>query len=115
MEPLIVLFANVMSPFQVCKNLVLSGVNVTIQDPAVVSESDLSSNYFLTEEDIGENVSIPQYVYIVCAKQFIRVACKCGPVPHTSIELVCRRMCWRLIHWPIVARIYKLFSGRSGG
>jgi ubiquitin-activating enzyme E1 len=42
---------------EVVKNLVLSGVNVTIQDPKDVALNDLSSNYFVSEADVGKNVS----------------------------------------------------------
>ena len=44
-------------PLQLCKNLVLSGLSVTLHDDAVASAEDLSANFFLTEEDVGKPVS----------------------------------------------------------
>lgn len=43
---------------QVCKNIVLSGINVTVQDTAVVSEEDLAAQFFLTAADVGKNVCV---------------------------------------------------------
>lgn len=43
---------------QVTKNLVLAGVNVTIQDTAKVSADDLSSQFFLDAASIGRNVRL---------------------------------------------------------
>jgi molybdopterin/thiamine biosynthesis adenylyltransferase len=38
------------------KNLVLPGCgNITIVDDALVKESDLGNNFFVTEEDIGKS------------------------------------------------------------
>lgn len=36
----------------------LSGVNVTIQDHQNVTIDDLSANYFVSEDNIGQNVSL---------------------------------------------------------
>lgn len=42
---------------EVCKNLVLAGIGaVTVADEGVVSASDVSTQFFLREEDIGKNV-----------------------------------------------------------
>lgn len=43
---------------QTCKNLVLAGINVTVQDTATVTHEDLASQFFLTDADVGKNVSI---------------------------------------------------------
>src|SRR5271170_6991069 len=44
---------------EVAKNLVLAGIgSLTVVDPDVVSEEDLASQFFVTEEDIGKNVSL---------------------------------------------------------
>ena len=41
---------------EVTKNVVLAGMNITIQDSDIVTINDLSSNYFLNQEDIGKKV-----------------------------------------------------------
>lgn len=41
---------------EVAKNLVLAGVNVSLQDTRVVSAEMLSNNFFITEDDIGKSV-----------------------------------------------------------
>ena len=40
---------------EVCKNLVLAGISVTIQDSACVTAADLGAQFFLSPEDIGKN------------------------------------------------------------
>ena len=40
---------------EVCKNLVLAGISVTIQDSARVTAADLGAQFFLSAEDIGKN------------------------------------------------------------
>lgn len=40
---------------EVCKNIVLAGVNITIQDDSAVSAEDLSSNFFLRAGDVGQS------------------------------------------------------------
>lgn len=41
---------------EVCKNLVLAGVNVTLQDSEVVDIKDLAAQFFIKEDDVGKNV-----------------------------------------------------------
>ena len=41
---------------EVCKNLVLAGMNVVIQDHKTVTELDVGVQFFLRREDIGKNV-----------------------------------------------------------
>lgn len=42
---------------EIAKNLVLAGIgSLTVLDSGVVTESDVSSQFFVTEEDIGKNV-----------------------------------------------------------
>ena len=41
---------------EVCKNLVLAGINVTLVDDAVVTERDVGVQYFLRRSDVGANV-----------------------------------------------------------
>jgi molybdopterin/thiamine biosynthesis adenylyltransferase len=44
---------------EVCKNLVLAGVNsVTILETENTTYADLGAHIFLTAEDVGKNVSI---------------------------------------------------------
>ena len=51
---------------EVVKNLILTGVNVTILDNGVVSMDDLNHNYFLRETDIGKMVcSVKLYYYVL--------------------------------------------------
>jgi ubiquitin-like 1-activating enzyme E1 A len=42
---------------EVTKNLVLAGMSVTIADSRKVTESDLQSNFFLSFDDIGQNIA----------------------------------------------------------
>jgi len=42
---------------EICKNLVLGGVSVTIQDAEAVLEEDLGANFFLKPDAVGSNVS----------------------------------------------------------
>ena len=52
---------------QVCKNLVLSGIGITILDEAVVTQRDVGgAQFFLKAEDIGKNVRKSVYLYIFC-------------------------------------------------
>lgn len=39
---------------EVCKNLVLAGVSLTVRDHRLVESADVAFNYFLREEDIGK-------------------------------------------------------------
>jgi ubiquitin-like 1-activating enzyme E1 A len=45
---------------EVVKNVVLAGMSVTIQDDRAASASDLGGQFFLTEADVGRNVSFWQ-------------------------------------------------------
>lgn len=42
------------SNIEVCKNLVLAGVSLTVRDHRQVAESDVAFNYFLRGEDLGQ-------------------------------------------------------------
>jgi hypothetical protein len=42
---------------QVVKNIVLAGMNVTLQDARSASHDDLSHNFFLGVADVGAKVS----------------------------------------------------------
>lgn len=42
---------------EIAKNLVLAGIgSVTIMDSNIVTETDIASQFFITEEDLGKNV-----------------------------------------------------------
>lgn len=41
---------------EVAKNLVLAGINLTVQDPAIASPDDLSSQFMLDEASVGKHV-----------------------------------------------------------
>jgi hypothetical protein len=41
---------------QTAKNLVLAGMNVTLQDSAVLEAEDMSALYFATIEEVGQMV-----------------------------------------------------------
>jgi molybdopterin/thiamine biosynthesis adenylyltransferase len=42
---------------EVAKNLVLAGIgSLTVLDPDIVTQSDVATQFFVTEEDIGKNV-----------------------------------------------------------
>jgi ubiquitin-like 1-activating enzyme E1 A len=44
---------------EIAKNLVLAGIgSLTIVDPAVVTEADVASQFFVTEENVGQNVTV---------------------------------------------------------
>jgi hypothetical protein len=43
------------------KNIVLAGMNVTIQDCTTVSGDDLDYNFFLSAVDVGKNVGFKAF------------------------------------------------------
>ena len=50
---------------EACKNLVLAGVNVTVNDDQLVRPQDLGCQFFVKEIDIGENVATrPRALFI---------------------------------------------------
>lgn len=45
---------------EIAKNLILNGIgSLTIVDSEQVTEDDLGAQYYVREEDIGRNVSVP--------------------------------------------------------
>lgn len=42
---------------QVCKNVILAGINVTIMDHRPVIATDLTAQFYLNQEHLGKNVS----------------------------------------------------------
>ena len=65
MFPPVVDLVGCLFAMQTCKNLVLAGINVTVQDTALVTHADLASQFFLTEADVGKNVR----AHVVCMAQ----------------------------------------------
>lgn len=46
---------------EVAKNLVLAGIGcLTVMDSEVVTEEDLGSQFFVSEEHVGKNVRLPK-------------------------------------------------------
>ena len=48
---------------QTAKNLVLAGMNVTLQDNAVLEAEDMSALYFATMEEVGQLVSVASLAF----------------------------------------------------
>jgi len=42
---------------EVAKNLVLSGINVTLHDTKLVTDANIESQFLLNQSDMGKNVS----------------------------------------------------------
>jgi len=51
---------------EICKNVVLAGVSVAIQDSAIVEEQDLGANFFLRNEHVGKNVRDLILEFVLC-------------------------------------------------
>lgn len=60
--------------FQVVKNIVLAGVNLTIQDSGVVTFDELAYNFFLNVDDIGKQVRLPNMSCFVSDFCFYQIA-----------------------------------------
>lgn len=43
---------------ELAKNLVLSGMNVTVQDEATVTKTVVETQFFFSEKDVGQNVCL---------------------------------------------------------
>ena len=71
---------------EVCKNIVLSGIDTAhILDPLPVDIADLSANFFLTPEDVGSNVckeklkfDLFQFVFVLIFLFFVKRAEACA-------------------------------------
>lgn len=71
---------------EVAKNLVLAGVNVTIQDSTLVDISDLGANCFLRVDDIGKNVAQSCHGPIQALNGYSAVVCETRPVASIDDE-----------------------------
>ena len=61
---------------EVIKNLVLAGVNVTIQDDSTVQECDLGSNYFVSPKDVGQHIAACSHAKVQNLNNFTAVVCE---------------------------------------
>jgi len=76
---------------EVCKNLILSGVEaVTIVDDSLVVEADLASNFFITAEDIGSNRAEAALGRLRALNPHVRVEAS-SEDPHSLSEAVIQR------------------------
>ena len=69
---------------EVVKNLVLAGVNVTIQDSNAVEIEDLGANCFLSADDVGKNIALSCHSKIQVLNGFSNVGCETRHI--SSIE-----------------------------
>jgi len=65
---------------EVVKNLVLAGVNVTLQDSSVTQENDFSNNFFLSPTDIGKNIIDAMLPKIQELNLFVKIGTNKSPV-----------------------------------
>eukprot|EP00127_Corallochytrium_limacisporum_P001014 Clim_evm13s34 gene=Clim_evmTU13s34 len=72
---------------EIAKNVVLAGVkSVTIQDDKVAQWSDLSSQYYLSESDIGQNratVTVPKLQEL---NSYVNLNCEPGPLTNDLLD-----------------------------
>eukprot|EP01040_Poterioochromonas_malhamensis_P006331 gene6331-6818_t len=69
---------------EVVKNLVLAGVNVTIQDDHTIVEGDYTNNFFLTEEAIGKNVVEAAFANIKALNNYVQLEHNTQPLSQLS-------------------------------
>eukprot|EP00940_MAST-03C_sp_MAST-3C-sp2_P001442 g1442.t1 len=66
---------------EVCKNLVLAGISVTIQDDKRVTKEDLGgAQFFLKPEDLGKNRALASKVRVQELNPFVEVKCVAEPL-----------------------------------
>ena len=65
---------------EVTKNLILAGVNLTIQDDSLVDLPGLGSNYFVTKEDLGKNVAESSHSKIQNLNMYAKVDFETKPL-----------------------------------
>ena len=59
---------------EIAKNIILAGIkNVTIQDTVITSFSDLSSQFYLTEENIGQNRALACIDKLASLNEYVSV------------------------------------------
>ena len=63
---------------EVCKNLCLAGISATIVDAESVTTEDLSSNFFLSLEDVGTNRVVAALPRIKVRFAFVGVPAACA-------------------------------------
>ena len=95
------------------KNIVLAGMNVTIQDSSLVSIEDLNYNFFVGLDDFGRNVrsSISMYIFVFIVEYYIRtcfvlfntlmdvcIVHSCGGTDIYVCIYVCMHVCMYLLY-----------------
>ena len=71
------------------KNLVLSGVHITMVDQHIINERDVETMLFLTDEDIGKHVLSFFFVFLFSCHVlfcFVLICFVCGMVERKCIE-----------------------------
>ncbi len=72
---------------EVAKNLVLAGIgSLTIHDSESVTEDDLCSQFFVSEDDVGKNVRHPIQTFLRFPRLTPFVACGGGGPAHPGAE-----------------------------
>ena len=79
---------------EVCKNLVLAGISATIQDDQIVTPADIGAQFFLTQENIGENRAAASLKNVKELNSLVSVECmteSLGAQPGIGSSLVSRQ------------------------
>ncbi|SOV78292.1 ubiquitin activating enzyme (E1) subunit Aos1, putative [Plasmodium sp. gorilla clade G3] len=58
---------------ELCKNLILNGINITIIDNNIVDEEDIENIFFLNEYDMKEYMSVPIFKELKSINQLINI------------------------------------------
>ncbi|CDU17834.1 SUMO-activating enzyme subunit 1, putative [Plasmodium yoelii] len=58
---------------EICKNLILSGINITIIDDNVINDEMIESIFFLSEEDINKHLCLPIFRELKSINQLINI------------------------------------------
>ncbi|XP_049268908.1 ubiquitin-like modifier-activating enzyme 1 [Rhipicephalus sanguineus] len=72
---------------EIAKNIILAGVrSVTIHDEAVCTAGDLSSQYFLGEDTIGENRASACEASLAQLNQYVQVKAHTEPLTNDFLK-----------------------------
>lgn len=72
---------------EIAKNVILSGVkSVTVQDEGSTEWTDLSSQFFLSEYDVGQNRATCSLPRLSALNQHVRVSAHTGPLDETLLQ-----------------------------
>lgn len=72
---------------EACKNLVLSGINITIIDDNIVSHEYVENNFFINEEDIGSPVCEVIFKELKTINKFIKIEAFIGKMDTECDEI----------------------------